>query len=123
MIFKEEYTYGDTITVTAKPEFGYRLTGWDGYNSSNPIVQVIVEKEYHIKAIFGRDNQFSINTTCDQGTIHKSPNDEFFTYEDEVKRECRATASVAAMMSREQQPSGHAPMVKAMTILKAAMPR
>ena len=82
---KEEYGYGEVITLEAVPENGYLFDSWaeDISGTENPKI-ITVEGPLNIKAIFTKDEFPLIINIEGKGSVIKTPNKTDYAFEEEV---------------------------------------
>ena len=85
--FSTTYTRGETVTLTATPDSGYRLFGWDQelldgslipLGNANPL-QVLMDDDKSIVANFGPDTDETLTVSAfGSGTISPPPGDHIY---------------------------------------------
>ncbi|MBF0432112.1 MAG: chitobiase/beta-hexosaminidase C-terminal domain-containing protein [Fibrobacteria bacterium] len=69
---------GDTITITAFANQGYKFTGWMGHISSDSIITIVLTGDSTVIALFAPIDKFLISFNNPNGNVSVTPSDSFY---------------------------------------------
>lgn len=81
---KLTYQFGETVTLEAVPEQGWRFAGWDGNLGTDPAITLTMNGDRAVMATFEREEYTLTVEVVGEGEVVIDPEKEFYLYGEKV---------------------------------------